>query len=92
MRPRDLLRAHRVHVSGNRAEYANRARVVKEEWDTSTLETMERTAKAEADGCCSLRIRGHWLEVRWVDGAFEYQWGLNIVPRAVAAEVRRSAS
>jgi hypothetical protein len=88
----DLLRAHRDHVRSNRAEHASRARVVKEEWDTSTLEAMEQTAKAEADGTCSLRIRGHWLEVRWLGGAFEYQWGLNNVPRNVAAEVRRSAS
>jgi hypothetical protein len=73
-----LLQAHRDHVRSNRARPA-------------TLEAMERIAKNATDGTCSLQIRGHWLEVHWRDGEFEYKWGVNIVPRVVAESVRRSA-
>lgn len=59
-------------------------------WDTSSIDGMERTAKAEADHDCSLKIREQWLEVTWhpEKQEFTYKWGKNMVPRAVAVSVR----
>jgi hypothetical protein len=58
-------------------------------WDTTSIEAMERTARAEAQNDCSLKIRDQWLEVRYDPATekFTYKWGKNMVPRHVAETV-----
>lgn len=59
------------------------------DWDTSSIDAMERTARSEADHDCSLKIRGQWLEVAYIEASdtFTYKWGKNMVPRHVAETV-----
>jgi hypothetical protein len=70
------------------------------DWDTSSIDAMERTAIAQADGDCNLRIGEHWLRVQHIgtarkrsgkgrENAFQYHWGKNIVTRADAIEVHK---
>lgn len=57
-------------------------------WDTSSIDTMEKTARSQADGSCNICIRGKWLEViAHEDGTFSYKWGKNSVSRKHATEV-----
>lgn len=61
------------------------------DWDTRSIEGMEATAKSMEDDCCNARIRGEWLEVKWVAehglGSFMYRWGKNLVSREEAVAV-----
>lgn len=65
------------------------------DWDTSSLEVMEKTAKGQADFTCSKKFGDHWLEVRWMVECghwFRYQWGKNLVSRQVAKNVYENGS
>lgn len=39
-----------------------------------TVEDMERIARGEADGCCSKRLQGKWLEAWYDDALDEFTW------------------
>lgn len=62
-------------------------------WRHKTIEQMEETAKNEADGSCSKRIRGEYLEVRYVRPSkrYVYVWGKNYVERSTAKNIVDSA-
>jgi len=57
------------------------------DWDTTSIDGMERTAKNEADRDCSVKIGAVWLEVSWDGKKFKYKWGKNFVGRDNAIEV-----
>lgn len=62
------------------------------DWDTSSIDAMEATARHEADGMCAVKIRDHWLEVRYVESSrnFRYQWGKNLISREEAANILKT--
>lgn len=59
-------------------------------WKTNTIEEMEETAKEQADGWSSKRIKGQWLGVHWTGSEYRYFWGQHQVRREVAERVRLS--
>lgn len=63
------------------------------DWDTSSLEAMEKTAKGQADNSCSKRIKGRWLDVVAYeasgpnDGYFKYTYFSKPIARADAVRL-----
>lgn len=66
-------------------------------WDTTSVDAMERTASAEADGYCAKCIRGMWLSVtvthrgEQTGDSYSYALGKQIVTREVASRVIATA-
>lgn len=53
-----------------------------------TIREMEAASKQEADDTVAIKIDDHWLSVKSLGGDdFEYEWGVNKVPRHIAKRV-----